>query len=167
MDEFIKNLRLAQELNNDIKNHGLHENEQNSGDIVFDFLISDNELRWETRNLYLNGHYTQAIEESCKLLERIVREKANLMDADFFGKKLMDKVFSANNPIILLNTGTTQSEKDEREGYRSILSGFMQGIRNPRAHASGKNDSKYEAIKIIAFIDFLISLIRAGNSKHS
>ncbi len=53
-----------------------------------------------SKKLFSAGFYSQAIFESCKLLDKRVQELSGLQDD---GKSLMHKAFSVNNPILKIS----------------------------------------------------------------
>ena len=123
-----------------------------------DSLISDNGLKKIVLQLYLEGHYAQAVENAYKYVNNLVKAKSEA-DSSFDGSKLMEYAFSAGKPILRLNSGKTKSEQDEQLGYMKIFSGVMSGIRNPRAHEFNWNDSQENAFQLIIFADHLVKKI--------
>ena len=106
--------------------------------------------------LFKDGHFARAVEEAYKLLDNLVKRQAGLNKSGLTGSKLMESVFSCNNPILRLNAATNASESDEQKGYMLIFSGCMTGIRNPRAHESDWEDTEDRAIQLLTFANHLI-----------
>lgn len=121
--------------------------------------ISDEQLRKVVEKLFNDGHHARAVEEAFKYLNNYIKKKANSNDD---GSKLMKFVFSANNSVIKLNSGSSTSEKDEQLGYMEIYSGCMTGIRNPRAHEHDWEDTQKRAIQLLVLADHLLE--RAKNA---
>ena len=48
----------------------------------------------------------------------------------------MNKAFSVNNPVVVLDDLSTESGRNVQQGYMQIFAGSMIGIRNPKAHAN-------------------------------
>lgn len=163
MEEFLNNYRLAQRLNDDLKSHGATSSAHVVSKVDYDDIVKDNELRGKTEKLFRDGHYTETVEAAIKFLENLVKQRVGLIDDNISGVSLMNKVFSANAPLLLINNNQSISEKDEQNGYRSILSGCMQGIRNPRVHEVDWKDSRFDAIRLLAFIDYLVERIKNAN----
>jgi len=84
-----------------------------------------------SEKLFFGRHYSQAIFEACKKLNKAVQRKSG-SSAD--GKNLMQTVFSSQKPILKLNSMKNQSDVDEQCGFMEIFAGTMQGIRNPKGH---------------------------------
>lgn len=103
-----------------------------------------------------NQRVPRAVEEAYKLLDNVVKKKANLQNTNSTGASLMQKAFTPNNPILKLNSGTTASEQDEQSGYMQVFAGCMTGIRNPRAHDSDWEDTEERALQLLAFANHLI-----------
>jgi uncharacterized protein (TIGR02391 family) len=104
---------------------------------------------------YESGLFADAVEAAFKevndIVRRIVKDRAG---QELDGADLMNKAFSANNPIIVLDDMTTTTGKNIQQGYMLIFAGSMIGIRNPKAHANIEID----APRAIHFL-FLASLL--------
>ena len=74
------------------------------------------------------------------------------------GTKLMQSVFSQNNPVLKFNDLADQSDKDEQQGFMMMFSGAVAGLRNPRAHRLMKDDPE-RALEFIAYISLLAKLV--------
>lgn len=122
----------------------------------FDELITNKSLRKKTKKLFLDGHHARAVEEAYKLIDNLVKKKANLLETPLTGSQLMQKAFSPNNPILKINECKTTSEKDEQTGFMQIFSGCMTGIRNPRAHETDWEDTEEHALQLLVFANYLI-----------
>ena len=62
-----------------------------------------------------------------------------LSGSSFDGNNLIEYVFSDKNPVMIINSMQSQSERDEHRGFRNLLSGLCSMFRNPTAH-----ELKYE-----------------------
>ena len=107
-------------------------------------------------NLFKDGHYSNAVEDSVKALNSLVRLRSGVDDKD--GTQLMEFVFSPKNPILKLNSLTDQSDQDEQKGFMNLFSGAVSGLRNPRAHKIIKDDPE-AALEFIAFISLLAKIV--------
>ena len=125
---------------------------------LFDDLITEPSLRKKTEKLFKDGHHARAVEEAYKLLDNHVKKRAGTKESKT-GSSLMQTAFSANNPILRLNAGKSDSEKDEQMGYMSIYAGCMTGIRNPRAHESDWEDTEQRALQLLVFANHLIERV--------
>jgi uncharacterized protein (TIGR02391 family) len=111
--------------------------------------------------LYHNGHYANAIDDSVKALNDLVRMRSG-ESAD--GTSLMERVFSPSNPILRFNALTDQSDKDEQKGFMMMFSGAVAGLRNPRAHKLIKDDPE-RALEFIAFVSLLAKLLDGARKR--
>lgn len=112
-------------------------------------------------NLYLDGHYANAIEDSVKALNALVRLKSGITNKD--GVELMQHVFSTKNPILKFNQLTDESDRNEQKGFMDMFTGAVTGLRNPRAHKIIQDDPEM-ALEFIAFISLLAKLTdKVGN----
>ncbi len=103
-------------------------------------------------DLYLDGHYSDAIFNASKALINYVKEKSRRHDLD--GAPLMRQVFSKNNPIVAFNDLKDRNDFDEQEGMMHLFEGAVLAIRNPRGH-SFIADSPDRALEYIAFLSML------------
>lgn len=106
-----------------------------------------------SKDLFRDGHYSQSIFESCKVLEKSVKKKSRLT---LSGMPLMQQAFSANNPILKLNSMSDQSEKDEQLGFMQIYCGVMLGIRDPKGHSIINLKDREKAMEYLSLISLLL-----------
>lgn len=125
----------------------------------YDNLITNKTLKKKTEKLYKDGHHARAVEEAYKLLDNLVKKKANLQNTNLTGAKLMQMALSPSKPLLKLNEGISTSEQDEQSGYMQILSGCMTGIRNPRAHETDWEDTEQRALQLLVLANHLIERI--------
>lgn len=105
--------------------------------------------------LFRDGHYANAVEDSVKALNALVRMNSGTDDKD--GTTLMEFVFSAKSPILKFNALADSSDVDEQKGFMMMFSGAVSGLRNPRAHKIIK-DNPEMALEFIAYISLLAKL---------
>ena len=123
----------------------------------FDELVTSDQIRRVSGTLFKDKHFARAVEEAFKCLNNAVKERSGSTDAD--GAGLMKTVFSANSPVLKLNSFQTRSEKDEQLGYMEIFSGSMTGIRNPRAHEHSLVDDSDVALELLVLANHLMRKI--------
>ena len=78
----------------------------------------------------------------------------------------MRAAFSANSPILYLNSFLSISDKDEQRGYMEIFAGVMTGIRNPRVHEHDMEDDPQVALSLLAFANHLMWMLE-GSTKDN
>ncbi len=110
------------------------------------------EIEKATSSLFREGHYANAIEDACKVLDALVKMRSAKFDLS--GTELMQTVFSPKNPVLRFNDGFTETEKSEQQGMMFLYSGAMLAFRNPRAHGI-IDDEPETALESISFISFL------------
>jgi uncharacterized protein (TIGR02391 family) len=76
--------------------------------------------------LFVDGHYRQAILDAYIALVEAVKRKTGLTVDNV---PLMEQAFSPRNPRLQLS-----ADSDEQQGYMRLFSGAVQAIRNPKAH---------------------------------
>lgn len=110
------------------------------------------EIERAAGQLFHDGHYANAVEDACKVLDMLVKLRS--MRADPSGTELMQLVFSPNSPILKFNDQTNASEKSEQQGMMYLYAGAMLALRNPRAHGL-VNDHPERAIEYLSFLSML------------
>jgi len=102
--------------------------------------------------LFRDGHYANAVEDACKVLDGLVKIRSGKHDLS--GTELMQHVFSPKNPILKFSDLQTQSEQSEQQGMMFLYAGAMLALRNPRAHEIIEDDPE-KALEYIAFLSLL------------
>lgn len=110
------------------------------------------EVRAAASDMFVDGHYSQAVFEALKALEGRVRRQSGL---DGSGRDLMAKTFSGDPAPIDLSVEAGQSGRDEQEGLRFVLMGVIQGIRNPKGHELVRQDDPQRALEYLATVSVL------------
>lgn len=102
----------------------------------------------------LNENYFHAVFEAAKGLADFVR---NLSGLSGDGAALFDAAFSVDNPILAINTLTTDAEKNQQKGLSMMLKGLFSMIRNVTAHTPKIKwiIEESEAIKMLMTISYL------------
>lgn len=86
---------------------------------------------------YEATHFADCVEAAFKEINSLVKEHVRRRTGtELDGASLMNKAFSPNNPLILLDDLSTESGRGSQQGYMQIYAGAMSGIRNPKAHAN-------------------------------
>lgn len=79
----------------------------------------------------LQDNYFHAVFEASKGLAQRIRDLSGIQ-AD--GAALVDKVFSVEKPILVINSLQTETERSEHKGFALLLKGCFAAVRNPLAH---------------------------------
>jgi uncharacterized protein (TIGR02391 family) len=109
--------------------------------------------------LFRDGHYANAVEDACKMLDAFVKMRSGRSDRS--GTELMQEVFSAKNLVLKFNGLQTDTDRSKQQGMMFLFAGAMLALRNPRAHELMKDDPE-QALEYIAFLSMLAkSLDRA------
>jgi uncharacterized protein (TIGR02391 family) len=110
------------------------------------------EIKRAVAQLFYDGHYSNAIEDACKVLDALVKMRSGKFELS--GTDLMLTVFSAKNPILRFSDLASESDRSEQQGLMHLYAGSMLAFRNPRAHELVKDDAEC-ALEVISFISFL------------
>jgi uncharacterized protein (TIGR02391 family) len=92
-----------------------------------------------SKQLYLNGHYSNAAEDAFdEINDRVKRLYALSKPGESIPDrtKVMTTVFSDNNPMIEFCRRMDDTGHNTQLGYMNMLSGAMSALRNPKAHAN-------------------------------
>ncbi len=120
---------------------------------IFVHSITESEIVEVSRDLFVSGHYSLAVQEAYKAVEKAVQAQAS--EHAKAGTSLMDFVFSVDKPRLAWSDRNTQSEVDEQRGYQRLFSGAMLGIRNPVAHEFDWVESPEVALELLMFAQHL------------
>lgn len=123
------------ELVSRLENHPLHD-----------------EVRGEVLELFRNGHFNESIRKASEKFEVYIQRLSNETE---IGKGLMGKVFKLPNPVIQLNSLTTENEKGIQEGFQLMTMGMMRGIRNIFSHGDENQRPPEECFEILMYINWL------------
>jgi uncharacterized protein (TIGR02391 family) len=116
----------------------------------------------KVRKLFDDGHCAEATFEAFKFIEKYVQRYSGKNDS---GTKLMNQVFSSTSPLIGLNPLSSQSEKDEQDGYRFLFTGAVEAIRNPRGHEVNMSDDPDVGLDHLAFASMLLRRLEQAGFK--
>ena len=120
----------------------------------FTFPDVHEKIRKVSLELFRNGHYSQAIFEAVKRLEKEIKNKSGVRDK--IGVDLVNHVFKKDHPIIKIVDGDEQENIDEREGFRFLYMGAFLGIKNPKSHSIQNLDAPDKALEYLAFLSLLM-----------
>lgn len=105
------------------------------------------------RGLFYDGYPREAVRhESQRLLNRL-KARADLPNID--GQKLVERVFSEQNPILVLNPRSTPLERDLQAGLRHLTMGVTRGVRNVLTHDTEHEVSAEEGAIWLGLIGLL------------
>lgn len=132
----------------------IHAHSSNTKDMDYFRIFNIHpEIDKVSKQLFDDKHYPQAIFEAFKRVNNLVKEKSGRNDLD--GKGLMLTSFSVNNPILQMNGLSSQSDKDEQEGFMHLYAGAIMGIRNPKGHETIIQKNKDRTLKYLSFASLL------------
>jgi uncharacterized protein (TIGR02391 family) len=110
------------------------------------------EIARAATSLFKNGHYANAVEDACKVLDLLVKMRSGRAEPS--GTELMQLVFSSKNPVLKFNDMSTESERSEQMGMMFLYAGAMLALRNPRAHELIE-DNPETALEYIGLLNLL------------
>jgi uncharacterized protein (TIGR02391 family) len=101
-------------------------------------------------------HYAVAVFESMKA---VVNRVKSMSGVDNDGVDLMNRVFSAQRPLLVFGASTTTTQRSEHAGYRELFAGAVQAIRNPAAHEPMASLDVDEAFEMLNLASLLMRLL--------
>lgn len=110
------------------------------------------EIGRAVEKLFRDGHYANAVEDACKVLDGLVKIRSGRFDLG--GTDLMQTVFSPKTPVLRFNQLTTETDKSEQQGMMFLFAGAMLALRNPRAHELMQDDPE-QAIEYLSLLSML------------
>jgi uncharacterized protein (TIGR02391 family) len=134
--------------------------EDTAGNNAFAITITEPEIEEVARDLFASGHYSLAVQEAYKALDKYVGNRTG--EQILSGTPLMEKIFSPNSPILYWTARQRQSEQDEQKGYHRLFSGAMLGIRNPVSHEFGWVEDQEVALELLVFAQHLMRKAKAA-----
>lgn len=101
----------------------------------------------------LQKNYFHAVLEATKSIYKRI-QKLTLLKLD--GTRLIEVALSTNNPYLIINNLSSESEINEQKGFVKLLSGITSMFRNPTAHEPKIEwtVSKEDAIDLFTIISF-------------
>jgi uncharacterized protein (TIGR02391 family) len=129
---------------------------------IYSKAITEKEIEAVSRDLFASGHYSLAVQESYKAVEKYVQHKSKILGLS--GTQLMQQVFSTTNPKLFWSERKTISEEDEQKGYLQLYAGAMLGIRNPVTHEFGWIDDPLLSLELILFAQHLLRKAKMARS---
>ena len=134
------------------KLHDLGESPEGRANRAFAELDIHPELVRAVGKLFSDGHYANAIEDACKVLDGLVKIRSGR--SDLSGTDLMQTVFSPKAPVLRFNALKTETDRSEQQGMMFLFAGAMLALRNPRAHALIQDDPE-QALEYLGFLSLL------------
>jgi uncharacterized protein (TIGR02391 family) len=104
-------------------------------------------------NKYRNGHLRNAVLDSITAICDHIRRLTSVQED---GDALIGKVFSLNDPFIVLSELETESGQNDQKGFMQIFKGAFQGIRNPKAHSLVDDLNEQKAAQYLIFASLLV-----------
>lgn len=108
------------------------------------------------KELFLDGHYSEAVGRAAKELNRLVRERTERTRDD--GVPMMHQVFSEienNAHRLIIRSLKEEWERDLQCGLRFMMAGCQSGIANVDKHGDLLFESELEALECLAVVSHL------------
>ncbi len=136
-----------------MKNYGVNASSDSDETHPFDERNIHSKVSEASKSLFDDGHFSQAVFEAFKLVDKSVEEVSGLSET---GRTLMMKAFSDSTPIIKLSNLSTTTEMNVQEGFKFIYAGAITGIRNPRGHEVGHKDKIEDCLDYLVLASMLL-----------
>ena len=116
-----------------------------------------------SQQLFFDGHYSESsrrafveINDRVKKLFSILNPSAKDIPD---GTDAMQKVFSANSPMVAFSDISTLSGHNKQLGFMNMLSGSISAFRNPSSHSNAEELSEEDAYRRLTFASLLMHAI--------
>jgi uncharacterized protein (TIGR02391 family) len=111
------------------------------------------------QKLFVDGHYHKSVFSAFIEIEvrlKSIRRKCKPQEKELIGAKLMEAVFTNNDPTILeFQSRSNEDGQNVQKGFMQIFSGAMTGIRNLPAHGNS-NIPKEDAVRKLMLASLLM-----------
>jgi len=118
--------------------------QRNTHDLIFTFCRAE----------LLAENYFHTVFEAVKSIAETIRQKTGLSED---GSELIDKAFSIKNPLIKINSLSTETEESEHKGFANLIKGVFGMFRNTTAHSPKIiwNINEEDALDILSTISLI------------
>jgi len=118
--------------------------QRNTHDLIFTFCRAE----------LLAENYFHTVFEAVKSIAETIRQKTGLSED---GSELIDKAFSIKNPLIKINSLSTETEESEHKGFANLIKGVFGMFRNTTAHSPKIiwNINEKDALDILSTISLI------------
>jgi uncharacterized protein (TIGR02391 family) len=110
----------------------------------------------KTFQLYLDGHYRDAVLNSVIVVFDLIRARTGLAKD---GAALASEALSLDRPRLILSELDTDSGRNDQKGFMQIIQGMYLGIRNPKAHSLTHDIDEHKAAQYLIFTSLIIRRI--------
>lgn len=110
------------------------------------------------KEYYINKQYALAADQGTKIYCQIIRE---LTGCDLDGRKLTDRVFPGNTPVIKIGNLSTDTGRSMQDGQHFLSTGVMASFRNLASHMPAdklvpEQLSELDCLNILGLISYLL-----------
>jgi len=106
------------------------------------------------RSELVDENYFHAVLEAIKGIAQRIRDMSSLSTD---GAELVNLAFSVKNPILKINSLSTETEISEQKGFSNMLVGLFGAVRNPVAHSPKTSwpMTEQDALDILSTVSFI------------
>ncbi len=119
-------------------------------------------IRSSSLQQYRDGHWRDAVLNAFIAVFDLVRTSTGL---DLDGERLVTRVFSVTNPLLVVADLRTDSGKNDQVGFMMVLQGVYRGIRNPKAHSLQHDLNAFKAAQYLVTVSLLARRIDEAESQ--
>jgi uncharacterized protein (TIGR02391 family) len=120
-------------------------------DIMLNYLdLLHPKIKEASNQLFLDGHYHQAIEAAIKAINQYIRDKTGLKSD---GADLINRAFTSDKDIskrvLVFSDLSTETLLNEHVVFAEMLKGFTKGVRNVLAHSPAQPEDPQKAFEYL------------------
>lgn len=139
--------------------YGYHLNEEGAEVGTLYGSIDDEELRERCADiLSARNNFDRVVNQATMVLEDRVRRKAKA-STGLTGTQLVNTYVKAKPEESKI---AFSSDVDEQEGFSNVLRGMMLAFRNTTHHSPSDTWTREDALKVCAFVDYLLKRLEAA-----
>lgn len=112
----------------DSKVYAASQEDSPAGSILAQYIV-DEEISEVAEDLFNSGFFSNAVEESFKVLENTLRQKVEVVDGS--AEEVTRLAFSPDEPRLSWSNRHNKPERDEQTGYFHLFMGSFVALRNP------------------------------------
>lgn len=118
-------------------------------------------IRASALSQYRDGHWRDAVLNAFIAVFDLVRSRTGL---DLDGDRLATRVFSADNPLLVVADLSTESGRNDQVGLMMVLQGVYRGIRSPKAHSLQHDLNALKAAQYLVMASLLARRVDEAES---
>lgn len=124
----------------------------------FDQVVTHPRIRAAAEPLFRKGVFSAAVHDALQIVVKAVKEKTGVRNIRG-DAELMKYVFSASNPLLVLNDPSDHPGRGYQEGVMNLMAGVYSVFRNPRTHSVNGAGDPQETLRLLGLTCLMMELV--------